>query len=270
MSKSEDLHNNQYVDVLHQNLHKEELLEVKLKHLNHFTSVDAIINIVENNTFWASNCSFLNDRREIDRVFKPFMEAIIRVHKEVFDELVEEDFEKFLKGLIEYHKENIFILSFTSNDESIPLWEIYSGSNGLCAKFDYDGFVNIREEVQHSTKGDVSIEFFNVVYDVDYMHNVILDIIEIYKSNLAKMIIKGKESKGKLMSEVTLEFSKLTSAVIQASAITKSPEFMYECEVRAIIINTNIGNVKFRSVGDSIKPYIEIEFKKSPLTEIII
>ncbi len=96
--------------------------------LYHYTSAEAIISILNKNEFWLTNSNFMNDNSETTYACKLFNDRldqskINEKNKIVLKEMVDL---AVGKGLVQ----NNFILSFSMNSDSLPMWQYYGGKAG--------------------------------------------------------------------------------------------------------------------------------------------
>lgn len=115
------------------------LTEARLKrmtesHLFHFTNIEALTNIIKTNTLWATHCQYLNDLMEL-KDFERLLNDLLKVESEKFQQYINVFFETIYIALFEKLREKTYIISFTKNNDSIPMWRDY-GKKGVVLEFD--------------------------------------------------------------------------------------------------------------------------------------
>ncbi len=103
--------------------------------LYHYTSLAGLKGIIENKEFWVTKSDFLNDKSEIIYI------------SEIIDEVLQSNFKNVsiylkLKNLFDEHwkkmiLDNVFVLSFSTNPDSLTLWSEYSKYLGYNIGFKY-------------------------------------------------------------------------------------------------------------------------------------
>lgn len=114
--------------------------------LYHYTTIDALINIVSKNEFWVTKWDYLNDIDE----FRVALDACIEVLKEekIKPEIIQDIVNSVKKDL---HTTSLlhdyFILSFSCDNDSQLLWSNYSNYDGVNLEIDFAKFM---ENLNHN------------------------------------------------------------------------------------------------------------------------
>lgn len=97
----------------------------------HYTSIAGLKGILDKKEFWVTKSDFLNDPSETSYIFK------------VLEKLnYKESFINSLKEQINNEKKDVYILSMTTEKDSLPMWKNYSNDDGYNIKVDKDKFKN--------------------------------------------------------------------------------------------------------------------------------
>lgn len=147
-------------DVYLENLKISELDENES--IYHYTSASALMNIIKANEFWVTNGKYLNDYTEISYIEEVFKETCLKIMatEEKGDLLYKEimslysDFEKISPT---------YILSFSTNKDSIALWSEFSNFYGYNMEFNIS---DLRNKIFLDNKSyDYYIQEGKVIYD---------------------------------------------------------------------------------------------------------
>lgn len=112
--------------------------------LFHYTSAQALKNIIEGKEFWITKSEFLNDKEEIKYTYKIISKII---EEFMSDNPTDEEweFKKIIEKYIDDNKlfTDSYILSFSTNKDSNLLWSNYSNNDGYNIGFSYPNIENI-------------------------------------------------------------------------------------------------------------------------------
>jgi len=147
----------------------------------HYSRIDKLNSILQTNVFWASNIKKLNDRSEYAYGINLVTDLINEERKtgrydHIFIDLL-------LKEINDYETfaDNLFIVSFSLNGDSLPLWQSYSDADliGYNLGFYYEDF-------------DFSYKHChgNVIYSVDEQKRILFELVDefdAYYKNTKKM-----------------------------------------------------------------------------------
>ena len=106
----------------------------------HYTTIDALINIVSRNEFWITKWDYLNDIDE----FRVALDACIEILEEekIKPEIIRDVVDSVNKDL---HTNSLlhdyFILSFSCDNDSQLLWSNYSNYDGVNLEIDFANFI---------------------------------------------------------------------------------------------------------------------------------
>jgi len=228
----------------------------------HYTDVNALKNILEKRYLWASKSNFLNDCSEIQYT-KNVFENVLKEIKQVSNNEEFSFFEMVEKDLVSYFDESfsnenrgqIFVLSFTENEDSLVLWSNYSNYDGYSIGFDLGELIGLF--LKFMKKDQIFDSFYpgRVIYDEKEQRNMLFNQLRKIYSEFRKF--------NKINHETLME----ARAVCQIAVETHSMFFKKSCfkpeeEYRiAFLINDKSKvsrNVKYRIGKGSLIPYLEI------------
>lgn len=113
----------------------------------HYTNMEGIKGIIENKSFWATNCSFLNDTHEFQKAFNMYREEILEqipneeIRKEIIDEYNKQVAEISLSEINNNESQSgYYVISFSLNPDNLALWSEFSDSMGYNLGFNINQF----------------------------------------------------------------------------------------------------------------------------------
>lgn len=218
---------------------KEKAITMRKKVIAHYTDAQAIKGIIDNNEFWASRSDFLNDTTEVEYGWSLLEKIWGKIFKDKMDKSKKE-YLIVLKRMINESKrkntENIFIVSFSKNEDSLAMWSQYSGKDG------YRIGVDFRE----------SSKMWARIYGKNWAHGMVVYDIEEQQAILIDQVESGYD----LWEKITREEELLSEAAMYPilhrlkiwSVFLKSPYFKQEEEIRVVVFWNNIMN----KIGENI------------------
>ena len=210
--------------------------------LCHYTDVNGLYGIIKSDSFWLTQREFMNDIAE-PYYSQKLIENVLADKKSSFN------FEE-IKSRFHFWK-NDFILSFSTEIDSIHQWNYYSGGYGYCITFKKESIMKcLREKITENTLGPV-------IYDED-----------IQKKSIELLIssIEGLEENSNGYENYYYSIEKW---LMSFYSLFKQKNHNCEKEVRFIVNNTTLP-VKYRIRNNIIVPYISLENLKLPIHEIWI
>ena len=230
-----------------------------LTFLYHYTSLDSLRGIVENDELWLSHLFFQNDSEE----YKYGIQLINEELEEQDDKVKDRSSRIILKALTEgleiLKKRSGFSLSFSEQPDSLSQWRAYA-NQGVAIGFK-------KEELIQKGKGMVSLNKCN--YDREYQKMKIKDIIfEIIGEYQRKFEI-NQHSKTEAEREIAkyvvdpVVTDALDDFIMELSDIChtyKHNGFYQEREWR-IYTQKPLGSINFLNRATYFKPYTKLEMK---------
>ena len=272
----------------------------------HYTSVDAFLSMLDqmdkNNkesskhmlTFWASNAFYMNDPSEMISIYDKYTKVLPKIEKKLkikdnpfsmiqFNTSNGVEMEKIIKSIFMSLYKYSFVVSFSKQRDTIPMWVQYGGmGDGLCLVFD-------------------SKKIRDFLYDEymksDMLNDVIyhLDRGKVYE-DLQKMYLKYYNEDGDNYQYKKLGF--ITEMLFSYSVRVKSEYYDYEKECRLMyhiikmcdlqeVLKNSLEKVsskmderlselhakiktKVKSKNGCLIPYVEISIPASCLLSVIV
>lgn len=269
----------------------QELLENKDEGndlLYHYTNIDALKGIIENRELWITKSSFLNDFAETKHIKKIFDSIMENVKAEgnaelknilnsvkfgidyYFDDKADEKGIDYCSEIKEYINNNLkrrikdsYIMSLSTNKDSITLWGNYSNNDGYNIGFKRDNLINYFIKLHN---GDSS----NVIYGKVIYKNKISKDEEICDDEIYGLIRKYyNDCTNKKIDDKKIICGIIGNLVFVGQFI-KSKAFEHEDEYRIGFLREDIPdeNVKqllslnfktnFRTKAGSFIPYMKL------------
>lgn len=234
----------------------------------HYTSPHGLKEILSNNSLWFTNYKFLNDKSEKYYAFNLFRECLVEEKSSINESLYEGIYNSFN---FEYRYFNdiskrfydYYIASFSSNGDSLSLWNYYAKSEskaGYSIKFDSK---TLGEGL--SQKIDNSLLFYEVIYDVEKQKEIIKRYINVFNrhydyKNLHFLI-------NYLLKCIDVVSMRLKHPSFQEERESRFV-FMVQKEQRDFINNNDLLN--FVESNGVIVPYLNIDISKESIKGISI
>ncbi|MEG0284272.1 MAG: hypothetical protein RR577_04425 [Erysipelotrichales bacterium] len=297
----------------------------------HYTSVLNFKNIICNKQLFLSDLEMMNDPQEIEvaigllsqiikdnfnheeylnNLYTEFLEHSISrknvISKEELHEIIVDKnmFEEFLKYLL---KEcSIYILSLSSSNDYLPMWNYYSQTSGISFSIDLDSLISDinkdekycdfcigKRDVMYTNNFDKDIigkELESIILDYAYIVNyfvkgvsdkkwTINDESEKLHELCSKIIFLEQENISTLFKEKNFKarLSRFADLIFLFSSI-KEETYMYENEVRVIAFTyqnetkSEIENITICSshTYPFFRKYIEIPFSQKYIRDITL
>ena len=274
---------NEIWQLIYKNINKAELLY-------HYTSIEGLFGIIDNNCFHVSNIEYLNDSREYEYgigVFEKVIGEYLQIKTNSSDEFKQYLLNCLMK-LVNTRIGEVFTLSFCSDKDKLSQWRGYSQkAQGVCIEFSEKELANINRNLSPEYFDEASN--FNSIYFANRIIYNKEEQIKIAKKIVEQFIKHGEECRGRILDKSIIEYLEIhfIHHILSCLILFKDPSFEEESEWRIYIINhiknsNNIENrsVKFKIRNNIITPYIElttldkskdgISLKKLPITKVIV
>lgn len=229
----------------------------------HYTSAVALKNILEEQTLRFTRWDFLNDESEM-----------VHIHEIVKNCLKKKKYPKKFKELIlstndlmvetrnvEINKDlkNDYILSFSINPDSLPMWSCYTKNNqsdGYNIDFDATILMPFLSKIPN-----IETSLVKLIYKSDEKKRIVNEFLD----NLYEMYVNI----GYAPNRSDVVFLCFKSSINMLSKYFKHDAFEYENEYR-IIANAPIENEKVIEKNGVFVPYIELGFPKKSVKYVNI
>ncbi|MDO4720495.1 MAG: hypothetical protein Q4A78_07510 [Peptostreptococcaceae bacterium] len=215
--------------------------------LYHYTTSDALINIVINKEFWITKWDYLNDMDEL-RVAEEVCEAILNeenVDLEVVKAIRKETNKIICEDL------SFFILSFSCDKDSQLLWSNYANLDGLNLEIDFDKF---EKRLNHIIKWHGLVNY-HLESQKECMRKTFHDeLINVEDFGKIKSLNDINMLTGK---EYEMLITHISVICVVYSMFFKREYFKGENEYRFVFSSVNKDGINFRSRNGLIIPYIK-------------
>ena len=210
----------------------------RVSQLHHYTTFDAVKEILRSHTLDLTHAAFSNDPTELSYGLDLMQKVFGDSGKKVFGSY------DFLSILCNDTQPYIFSLS--ESEDMLSQWEMYSGRNGCCITFS--------REITDLTDGD-RIALAPVIYE-EAKQRQYLEFLNDQRS-------KPEHRKHRFSTNLYFLLS---------SVFLKSPAWSHEREWRIVKIvqEESFSDIKYRSGSRFLKPYVSLRSKleRLPITEI--
>ena len=240
-------------------------------YIYHYTSVEAVRGIFDNEQFWATKSDFLNDKMEFKYTYQLFAEHILKNIKCTgFREKLIEAFEKEIESTNEWQlaqgqsMNGYYIVSFSKDPDSLLLWTEFSDSMGYNLEFKFNTLLKSFENkiMWHG----------EVVYDKEtqlkYLNEALNNVIKLRPEmyNVKSIDDFDERTDHQSISYLALD---LYVACTVYSMFYKQQEFEPEKEYRFVFSAIHEKNkyvlnptkMHFRVKNDALIPYIKVPCK---------
>lgn len=219
----------------------------RVKYVYHYTSIEAMKSILENDNLWLSDSRFLNDKTELEEGRKAIIKAIDKLRKNSnFDESI-------LNELLKYFKSDdlcVYVASFCTSSNLAHQWALYANKGqGVCIKYEIN---NDYERKLFRLEDRFQLAYFRL-YKVNYacskdkakiQETLIIDFFKQFYSNVERSKFVGN----------------LKGFLSKSLAVFKDKSFAAEQEVRLVLDKYNAEEsfkIKHRVRNNIIIPYVE-------------
>jgi hypothetical protein len=231
-------------------------------HLYHYTSLEGLVGIVSCRKFFLSDMLASSDQSEILHGLGVVKE-VLGEHRG--DPIAESFLQSFREDKLWWGiGEHIFdhAICFCEESDVLTQWRAYSPSRGAAIG------VNFAELMERATRGEFA--FGRMLYERDVQRDIVHRMFTRSRGHFDQLRgkIKGlAESEYKpLLDEFLIVVSQ---RLLMLALFFKHRAFVSEAEWRILKIEgADSPNLRFRSSGTSIIPYIEFPFEPSLVSEI--
>ncbi len=237
-------------------------------HIYHYTTLNALQGILDNNEFWVTKSDFLNDKSEFQYTYDLFRNNFLCNIEELsfrkklineFDALINEDNDISRKPLSGY-----YIASFSTDSDNLALWSEFSNSMGYNLEIDAEPFIHSFDKM--------IMWHGKVVYDKEKQLLLLKEALE--KAMTWRIDYGGAKSLSDFSDNTPDSITKYIALDLYAfcsvyAMFFKQPEFNSESEYRVVLssIHEESDYVKnpeclfFRPAKEILIPYIKVHCK---------
>lgn len=108
------------------------------KHVYHYTTTPVLLEILKHGIIHASNVQFMNDSQEVSHA----KDMIERIYTENFLN-TNDEFNLIERMNMFYNVKNVFVVSLSKKDDTLPLWYNYASGDGCNFALSFDRLFNI-------------------------------------------------------------------------------------------------------------------------------
>ncbi len=260
------------------------------EYVYHYTSLNSLISIIDNEALYMSNCEFLNDSSEIlylRNIIKDVVENEAGLYlkdptdnyKRQFIEIVLDNFDKHVELLFK----NIFILSLSDSEHSTSMWNGYADNDGYRIKFKFEtifnefmstGYHNIYSKDPRKTELVKTYTYSNrVIYDESIQYSFVKEYLNIFSDifyHFGGVCFTDKNETEFNNSKI----SEMLTNLFYFGCTFKDSCFDHEKENRIILAldhnsDDRIKYQQYRQSKSSIIPFIEIDFRMPDIIPIL-
>ena len=220
----------------------------------HYTTIDALINIVSRKELWVTKWDYLNDMDELT-VAEDVCAVVLR-EENVKSEVIQ-DVKKYIKESIRGNalSDSYYICSFSHNKDSQLLWSNYSNYDGINIEID---FAKFRENLNHSIMWDGLVNY-DFESQKECLKRTFCDEI-IGVADFGN--IKSLEEINKLQArEYEILISHMSIICELYSMFFKRSCFKGENEYRFVFAVDKKQEISFRNKNSIVIPYIKKEIE---------
>lgn len=211
------------------------------KFLYHYTSLEALMSILESKTLWFGSKFGMNDKMECQLLVDNLKQAIIKIPIE------NKEKNECLKKFDQIRDDTIFIFSMTTEEDDVSHWDRYAAQGrGVCIKLD----------IKELTKLELIYKLMfmsKIDYCGDKGHDYYLNIIK-------KYIEYGELD---FYETGFMEIDDVIRNLYAAASQYKHKSFKSEKEGRLVFFNVYKENEKFIFKNDLIKRLSVINLEKT-------
>lgn len=222
----------------------------------HYTNLNTLISIIENQTLYFSNIYFLNDKKE----FKYGVELILSR----IDALKNQGLNSEILNMLTEHTDLLFkyeryVMCFSKNGDLLSQWRAYA-NNGKGVAIGFDSMCLDKSTDQIIYGEHINYNEKNQITTIDELIRIIINFFEGYKE-IFEWQPYGYEW---TVSNIIFEFLSQIIAGYKSPAFFEEQEYRFEYIIDGNAIKREDEKVFFRSVDTHITLYIKVinEYRK--------
>lgn len=220
------------------------------RRLYHYTSLDAIQNIIKEHGLWATDIHYFNDSAELGHTAGLLRDEIRRRladgtgNRAILDQMLQWVGERITNG------HTLFVASLTPNGNLLSQWRGYcSYGKGLSLGFSAAHVVQCAAEQSYNLG--------ECIYDARRQQEIVKAVIHTVEA-LAASEGPAPPSKAHPSQSYHPAFSKCEDAVLRIAALFKNPAFTEEAEWRAVspvVADYVHADIEYRPGRSTLVPY---------------
>ena len=227
--------------------------------LYHYTSHEALYNIVESGVVRASHIYYMNDQNEIKYAIDKFIRVTEKYRDKNADNLSVMLLTQIPKWIQNMRNNPHYIFSFSLSEKGnlLSQWRAYtSHGTGISIGFNHS-------DVKRFAKNN-GMNLVECVYKNEEQERILDDVIQSILSEFESDKVSIDTTKGAVGQEYHTYLNKYTDQLLNEFVKIKDPAFHEECEWRLVskfyekYVNKDI---QFRSGKTTLVPYVNFELK---------
>lgn len=232
--------------------------------LYHYTKGSSLMNILKTQAIFATRSSFLNDSNEMGYILLVINDVIREIKKPAWRELLKTE---IVNSLESFRRHDSFVLSFSTDGDSITLWAEFGDRTGYSIAFDGGKLISQMEEKQ-----DIYCHGY-VIYSEERQRALIRGLLT---ENIPKKIgasfedIMESAESGKSREQFEGLCRRMKKILGVYALFFKQEEFAPEREYRLVFRDPDREKIQFREKDGFLLPYIEIAVGKMPVTRVTV
>lgn len=233
--------------------------------LYHYTKGESLMNILRTKSLFATKSSFLNDTNEMGYILHVATGVIQELGKR---EWVEPLIRQAVNTLEDFKRHDTFVLSFSTDQDSITLWAEFGEQTGYSVAF--DGQKLIDEIDRHQEIYYHGYVIYSEKTQRDMVRKLLTEKLPKKIGLSFEDIMEGAERRTEPFLELCRRFQKMLNAY---AMFFKQEEFAPEREYRLVFRNPDKSRIQFREKEGFLLPYIVIDLsdeKRMPLTRVTV
>lgn len=207
--------------------------------LYHYTSIQVLNEILKSGSIWASDCRFLNDRKEFDNAVELFISILDGKEKEIMKEAL------FFHAFNRYP----FVFCLSHSPKVLSQWRAYADDGTGVA-------IGFGSRWLNSSYSPFSSRLVECVYN-DH-DQFVRDLKNRCQAEIDDVVQTYKDTKGpsNIFMQAIREHPESLAKIVSELLRIKNPAFSEEQEVR-LVVDAPIKNVRTRVRNKLIIPYVE-------------
>lgn len=240
----------------------------------HYTDLNGFKGIIEEDSLWATNIHFMNDKNEFRHGCLCFQNTINYLNEDIISPTSKillkgavDEFNNF--DLMENERSrHVYSISFCRGVDKLSQWRGYGSSQGVSIEFDEEELINGLE------KDGMNLKHGDVIYTAEDSTVEVNEKITDFFNKMTKAVQQNNKVGDFKFAETFLTFFGLSLLVESNVPFFKNAGFSEENEFRLVLTkNSKAPKVKFRVGTYGVIPYLNLKMKddkKLPIKKVVI
>lgn len=240
----------------------------------HYTDLNGFKGIIEEDSLWATNIHFMNDKNEFRHGCLCFQNTIDYLNEDIISPSNKillkgavDEFNNF--DLIENERSrHVYSISFCRGVDKLSQWRGYGSSQGVSIEFDEEELINGLE------KDGMNLKHGDVIYTAEDSTVEVNEKITDFFNKMTKAVQQNNKVGNFKFAETFLTFFGISLLVESNVPFFKNAGFSEENEFRIVLTkNSKAPKVKFRVGTYGVIPYLNLKMKddkKLPIKKVVI